>query len=143
MTSWIESRTDSSGQAMAKRKPRLEFTDAANRDIEHYAFFLCLKAGGQPYRRRTQIKREARRIANDPKLYPIEWVHPISLVEFRRKNVDPFVIIYTYFEPTASMRDGLVSIRAIRHGAQQNIRWGVEESRPNWLPLFTRPCHAA
>jgi hypothetical protein len=101
--------------------------------------FYSLNNGLHPHRRRTRIRREARRIANDPRLYPVEWVHPITLLEFRRKNVDQFVIIYTYFEPTRSLPLGLVSIRAVRHGAQQNVRWGVEEARTDWLPPFARP----
>jgi plasmid stabilization system protein ParE len=120
---------------MRKRKPRLEFTEAAERDIERCVLSHFLNNGRRPHKRRTQIRREARRIANDPGLYPVEWAHPISLVAFRRKNVDPFVIVYAYFEPSTSMPNGLVSIRAIRHGAQQDIRWGVEESRSNW-PLL-------
>lgn len=124
---------------MRKRKPLLEFTDAAQRDIERCVLFHRLNNGHQWQRRRTQIRREACRITNDPKLHPIQWAHPISGLEFRRKNVDQFVIIYTYFEPCASTPNGLVSIRAVRHGAQQNVRWGVEESQLARLPLFTRP----
>lgn len=125
---------------MRKRKPRLKFTDDANQDMEYHAHLLSLRRGGAT-KRMTQIKKEARRILDNPKMYPVEWVHPISLLEFRRKNVDQFAIIYSYFEPTASTPGGLVSVRALRHAAQQNIRWGVEEpgadARSRRAPLMT------
>jgi plasmid stabilization system protein ParE len=118
------------------------FTDAANHDIQHQALLLCLSTGSRPRHRITRIRREARLIAENPKLYPVEWVHPISGIEFRCKNVDQFVIIYAYFEPTSSMPNGLVSVRAIRHGRQRNIFWCVEESgavgRHRTSPLVMR-----
>ena len=125
---------------MRKSKPRVTFTDAAEDDLRRSSLFLLLQGGRRPYQRIQEIRREARRIANNPKLYPVDWKHPISLLEFRRKNVGQFSIIYTYFEPTASTPGGLVSVRAIHHGALQDIRLGVEESgaerhRPSSLIL--------
>jgi hypothetical protein len=35
---------------MKKRKPLLEFTNAADRDIERCILFHCLNIGRQPYR---------------------------------------------------------------------------------------------
>ena len=114
---------------MKKPKAAFRFTDAADRDIERCRLFLWRKPGGQPARRIGEIMREARRITHNPKLYPIESVHPVSGLEFRRKNVDRFVIVYAYLEPTPASPGGIVSIRSIRHGAEDDIFLGVEETR--------------
>ena len=59
----------------------------------------------------------------------MEDVHPISRLAFRRKNVEQFVIIYSYIEPTARRPEGMVNIRAIRQGAKEDVLFRVEESR--------------
>jgi hypothetical protein len=114
---------------MKKTKPILEFTAGSRRDIERCRLFLWRKPGGQPAQRIREVKREARRLTSDPKLYPVESVHPVSLLEFRRKNVGQFAILYAYLEPTAALPGGVVSVRAIRHGAEEDVLFRVEESR--------------
>jgi plasmid stabilization system protein ParE len=116
-----------------KTNPLVSFTDAAERDLDRYSIFLSRKGVRRPQRRIRELRREAELIANDPKLYPIDWTHPVSLLDFRRKNVDQFVIFYVHFEPTASMPDGLVSVRAVRHGAEQDVRLRVEEPKARWF----------
>ena len=84
-------------------------------------------------RSRRAGSARSRRLQTDfggsPKLYPVKEVHPISRLAFRRKNVEQFVIIYAYIEPTARRPEGLVNIRAIRHGAKEDGLFRVEESR--------------
>lgn len=75
---------------------------------------------------------------DNPKLYPAEHVHPVSGIEFRRKNVGNFSIIYAFFEPTPALPKGEVSIRAVRHGAEEDLLFGVEESRANPGGLIVR-----
>jgi len=114
---------------MKKARPKLCFTDRAKSDIERCRLFLQRKPGGQPTRRIREIQKAARLLLDSPKLYPVEDVHPFSGLEFRRKNVGQFTIIYAYVEPTARLPKGMVSIRAIRHGAQQDVLLRVEELR--------------
>ena len=114
---------------MNKPKPRVQFTEQAERDIEQCRLFLWRKTGRSPTRRIEEIKREARRIARDPRLYPVEVMHPVSLLEFRRKYVEQFAIVYALLDPTEATPEGVVSIRSIRHGAREDVFWRVEEPR--------------
>jgi hypothetical protein len=68
-------------------------------------------------------------LRDSPKLYPVEEVHAVSGLEFRRKNVGQFAIIYAYLEPTPSEPKGVVSIRRVRHGSEQDVLFRVEERR--------------
>ena len=113
-----------------KPKPVLWFTDPANRDLANCQLFLQRTPGGQPSRKRREIIQATDRLRDSPKLYPVESVHPVSRLEFRRKTVGQFVIIYAYIEPTVRRPGGIVSIRAIRHGAREDVFFRVEESRP-------------
>lgn len=114
---------------MNKPKPDLWYTDQANRDLENVRLFLMRTPGGQPSRTIPEIVLAARAIRNSPRLYPVEDVHPTTRLEFRRKTVGRFVIIYAYIQPTARRPCGIVSIRAIRHGAREDVFFRVEESR--------------
>jgi plasmid stabilization system protein ParE len=114
---------------MTKAKPFLSFTDRAKSDIRQCRLFLERRYGGQPARRVREIYTAARLIPDAPKLYPADAVHPASGLELRRKNVGQFVIIYAYLEPTPSLPRGKVSIRAVRHGAREDVLFHVEESR--------------
>src|SRR5262245_62922603 len=102
-------------------KPRVVFTDKANDDIERCRLFLERMGARQPGRRIRAIFKGAWALRESPKLYPIEDVHAVSGLEFRRKNVDQFVIIYAYLEPTSSEPSGVVSIRRVRHAAEQDV----------------------
>jgi plasmid stabilization system protein ParE len=126
---------------MKKSRPVLWYTDSAKRDLENARLFLQRKTLGQPTRRVREILLAADRLRDSPKLYPVECVHPISHLRFRRKIVAQFVIIYAYIEPTARRPSGIVSIRAIRHAAREDVLFRVEQSRaiPGWAfpPLRT------
>jgi hypothetical protein len=126
---------------MMKPKPALWFTDPANRDLESCRLFLQRTPGGHPSRRHREIIQATRGLRDSAKLYPVEGVHPLSCLEFRRKIVGQFVIIYTYIEPTVRRPSGIISIRAIRHGAREDVFFGVEEpgaiSRWEFPPLRT------
>jgi plasmid stabilization system protein ParE len=114
---------------MKKPKPILWYTDQAKRDLDNIRLFLRRTRGGQPSRRIREITRAADRVRDSPKLYPVEDAHPTSRLGFRRKNVKQFVIIYAYIEPTARRPEGMVNIRAIRHGAKEDVLFRVEEGR--------------
>lgn len=116
---------------MKKSRPPVWFTERATRDVDRCRLFLWRTPGGNPARRIPELLLEARRIARNPKLYPVESVHPISGLEFRRKSVGQFVIIYAYIEPTTADPRGLVSVRSIRHSAEEDVFFQVEESRPS------------
>lgn len=119
-------------------KPNFRFTDRAERDIDWCRTFLKSIPRAKPASRMREIQKEARRILDSPKLYPIEHVHPVSGLEFRRKNVGQFVIIYAYLEPTSSLPHGEVSIRAVRHGAKEDVMLRVEEHRSHPGSRFPR-----
>ena len=53
-------------------------------------------------------------LRQQPKAHPVEGLSLIGL-ELRRRNAGPFVVVYSYFEPSPSMPAGLVSVRAVRH----------------------------
>ncbi len=110
-------------------KPPVEYTDLANRDIKRCRLFLERVRAKSPARRIREIYAAAQRIAHAPKLYPIEEVHPVSGLEFRRKNVGQFVILYAVLEPTPATPCGVVSIRRVRHAAEEDVLFRVEERR--------------
>lgn len=114
---------------MKKPKPILWYTDQSNRDLKNIRLFLQRKRGGQPSRRIREIMQAADRLRDSPRLYAVESAHPITRLEFRRKNVGQFVIVYAYIGPTARRPSGIVSIRAIRHAAREDVLFRVEESR--------------
>jgi plasmid stabilization system protein ParE len=112
-----------------KTKPNFRFTDKAERDIDWCRAFLRGTPRAKPAQRIREIQKEARRILDSPKLYPVEHIHPVTGLEFRRKNVGQFAIIYAFLEPTPSLPEGEVSIRAIHHGAKEDVMLRVEEPR--------------
>lgn len=116
-------------------KPTVAYTDQADRDIARCRLFLERKRAPSPRRRIREIDTAARRIADSPKLYPIEEVHPVSGLEFRRKNVGQFVVLYAFLEPTPSMPYGCVSIRRVRHAAEEDVLFRVEELRESGVPV--------
>jgi hypothetical protein len=69
-----------------------------------------------------------RLILEYPKLRPIEGTSLIGL-DLRRRKAGQFVVVYSYFEPSPADPDGLVSVRAIRHVSEEDVLYGVEESR--------------
>jgi plasmid stabilization system protein ParE len=115
-------------------KPTLSFTDQAERDIKRCLLFLERKRATSPARRIREIRAAARRIPDSPKLYPIEEVHAVSRLEFRRKIVGQFVIIYALLEPTSALPYGGVSIRRVRHAAEEDVLFRVEERREPGVP---------
>jgi plasmid stabilization system protein ParE len=102
-------------------RPPVEYTDLANRDIKRCRLFLERVRARSSARRIREIYAAAQRIAHAPKLYPIEAVHPVSGLEFRRKNVGQFV--------TPATPCGIVSIRRVRHAAEEDVLFPVEEWR--------------
>jgi plasmid stabilization system protein ParE len=135
---------------MKKRnRPTLQFTDQAKREINSCRLFLHRTPGSQPERRIREIYKAARILPYAPKLYPVEAVHPVTGLQFRRKIVGQFTIVYSYLEPTASPPRGIVSVRAVRHGASEDVLFRVEESRATFgcgFPILTtghRPPFAA
>lgn len=116
-------------------KPTVSYTDQANRDIKRCRLFLERKRAVSPARRIREIYAAARAIAHSPKLYPIEEIHPVNGLEFRRKNIAQFVIIYAFLEPAPSMPYGCVSIRRVRHAAEEDVLFRVEERRELGVPV--------
>lgn len=110
-------------------KPPLIFSDHAIDDLVRCRLFLQRKNAARPEKRIREIKKAARLLVHSPKLYPIEETHPVSGLEFRRKYVGQFAIIYAYLEPTTSLPNGAVSVRRIRHGGELDVILGVEEAR--------------
>lgn len=108
-------------------RPRIVFTDQANRDIERCRLFLERKGVSRPARRIREIHAAASALRDMPKLYPIEEIHAVTGLEFRRKNVGLFTLIYAYLEPAPSRPKGVISIRRVRHGAEQDVMLRVEE----------------
>ena len=110
-------------------KPRIFFTDQANRDIDRCRLFLQRMGVSKPERRIRAIHKAARLLRDSPKLYPVEEVHAVSGLEFRRKNIGQFALIYAFLEPSPSQPKGEISIRRVRHGAEEDVFFRVEERR--------------
>jgi plasmid stabilization system protein ParE len=110
-------------------KPRLALTNQANRDLDRCRLFLQRIGASHPRRRIREIREAAWRLRDSPKLYPVEEVHSVSGLELRRKNVGRFVIIYAFLEPTPSLPGGEVSIGRVRHAAEEDVLFRVEERR--------------
>lgn len=75
-----------------------------------------------------EIMNAIRCLRENPKLHPIAAISRIGL-PLRRRNAGQFAIVYSYFEPSSAEPRGLVSVRAIRHGSEEDVFWGVEERR--------------
>src|SRR4051812_40684016 len=89
----------SSRDAMKKpAKPEVVFTAQADRDIYRCGLFLERIGPGRPKQRMREIRAAARRLRDAPKIYPVQEVHPISGLEFRRRNVGQFTMLYAYLE---------------------------------------------
>jgi len=112
---------------MKTNSARCEFTERALRDIERHRQFLRRNYGSRPRARIRAVVNAIRFIQDSPKLRPVEGISLTGL-ELRRYGADQFVVVYSYFEPSPTDRDGFVSIRAIRHGREEDVLFGVEES---------------
>jgi hypothetical protein len=74
------------------------------------------------------IATAMRFIQENPLLYPVIGISLLGL-ELRRRQAGQLVILYSYFEPSPTDRDGVVSIRAIRHANEEDVLFGVNEPR--------------
>jgi plasmid stabilization system protein ParE len=110
-------------------KPRIVFTVLATRDIDRCRLFLERKGVSHPERHIRAIYAAARMLRDSPKLYPVEEIHAVSGLEFRRKNVGQFALLYAFLDPSPLHPRGLVSIRRVRHGAEEDVMLRVEERR--------------
>jgi plasmid stabilization system protein ParE len=110
-------------------RPEVVFTAQADRDIYRCGLFLERIGLGRPKKRMREIRAAARRLRDAPRIYPVQEVHPISGLEFRRRNVGQFTMLDAYLEPTSSNPSGTISVRRVRHSAEQDVWLGVEESR--------------
>lgn len=117
------------GAMKRKPEPPLIFSDKAIDDLARCRLFLQRKNVPQPEKRIREIKKAARLLVHCPKLYPVEEIHPVSGLRFRRKCVGQFAIIYAYLEPTTSLPNGAISVRRIRHGGEADVFFGVAEAR--------------
>ena len=86
------------------------------------------RAGSQLRVRVRAVFDAIRLIQECPKLSPVEGISLTGL-ELRRSRANQFVVVYSYFEPSPADPDGLVSVRAIRHGSEEDVLFGVEEPR--------------
>lgn len=112
-----------------KSEPTVGFTELAERDIDRCRLFLERRGVPRAGRRIREIRKAAWALRYSPKLYPVEKIHAVNGLEFRRKNVGQFAIFYAYLEPTPSAPGGVISIRRVRHGAEQDVLFRVEERR--------------
>jgi len=110
-------------------RPTLRFTEQAKREIESCRLFLYRRLNSRPERRIREIYQAARLLPDSPKLYPVVAVHPTKGLEFRRKIVGQFTLVYAYLEPNSALPRGMVSVRAVRHGASEDVLLRVEEKR--------------
>src|SRR5262245_15038992 len=106
---------------------RIEYTPRAREDLRQARHFLRRHAG-HPRARMREILQALRSIRDFPKLRPVEGLSLMGL-ELRCRRAGKFVIVYSYFEPAVSDPGGFVSVRAIRHVAEEDVRFGVEEHR--------------
>jgi plasmid stabilization system protein ParE len=107
--------------------PRLEYTPRARQDLRQARHFLR-RHSDRPQARVREIIRALRFIREFPKLRPVEGLSLLGL-ELRYRRAGRFVIVYSYFDPSTSDPDGFVSIRALRHVSEEDVRFGVEEHR--------------
>ena len=113
---------------MKMRNARVVFTDRARRDIERCRHFLRRQPGSRLMERTRDVTNAVRFIKAHPKLHPVERLSLIGL-ELRRRKAGKFVLVYSYFEPSPSEPDGLVSVRAVRHEREEDVYFGVREPR--------------
>jgi len=111
-----------------KKTAKLWWMPRVNRDIKRCRQFLRRKTAGRAIDRIHEVMRSVRWLRENPCINPVRKIDPRSGLQFRRHNVDQFVLVYVYFSPTEKSPGGIVSIRAIRHAREEDVFWGVRDS---------------
>jgi ParE toxin of type II toxin-antitoxin system, parDE len=111
-------------------KPRayVHWMPRVEQDIVGCIAFVAKHPAGRPRDRERDIQEGLQRIYSHPKSRRVEVVR--AGVGFRRYQAAQFVIVYAYFEPSAVMPAGIVSIRAIRHRRVRDAFIGVRDGDP-------------
>jgi plasmid stabilization system protein ParE len=115
---------------METSSAKLQYTDRARRDMRRMRHFLRRHCEDQLMTRVREILNAVRYAQQYPKLRPVEGLS-LKGFELRHRRAGKFVVVYSYFEPSTSCPDGVVSVRAIRHAAEEDVMFGVEE-RSAW-----------
>ena len=111
-----------------KKTTDLQWMPRVYGDIKRCRQFLRRKAAGRAIDRIHEVICSVRGLRENPCMNPVRKTDPRNGLQFRRHNVDQFVVIYVYFRPSAEAPNGLISIRAIRHAREEDVFWGVKVS---------------
>jgi plasmid stabilization system protein ParE len=93
-------------------------------DIESCVDFVSQSPNGNPVKREQEIFAALDGVYQYPKA---NRVQPRRRLDFRKRSVAQFVIVYVYFEPNDVTPKGIVSIRAVRHRRVRDMFKGVRE----------------
>jgi plasmid stabilization system protein ParE len=118
---------------MKMPEARLEYTERARRDMRRLRHFLRRQPGSRPMARVRDILNAVRFVQAHPKLHRVEGLS-LKGLELRRRQAGQFTVVYSYFEPSECDPQGFVSVRAVRHGREEDTLYGVEESRATQEP---------
>ena len=123
-----------------KPLPKAAFTPDADSDLKRLMAFIAKQPWGKPADRRREIHSAVRAIKRAPLARPVCKRLKDTNIELRRYFAGQFAIVYSYFDPTAELPAGLVSIRGIRHHRERDTLFRVRESGALelWNPLQTR-----
>ena len=112
-----------------KPLPQLSLMPRAREDLRRCLEFMAGYRWGRPDDRERDIADGTRRILLNPEGSPARSRRRKLGLKLRRCNAAQFVILYVYVHLSALFPRGMVSVRAIRHGSERNVFWGVREQR--------------
>ena len=110
-----------------KPLPQLRLMPRVPKDLQRCLGFVAQYASGRPNDRERDIFTGIWKILLNPECNPVRSRRRTSGLEYRRQNAAQFVIVYVYMRPGTLSPRGTVSIRAIRHGSERDVFWGVRE----------------
>ena len=115
-----------------KSLPPIHWMPRARKDLARCVQFVAAHPWGNPTKRTRELARGVSTIPSHPLLSPLYARRPGTGIELRRRNVAQFVVIYSYIAPTETRPRGRVSIRAIRHGNEEDVFHGVRQICPRY-----------
>jgi hypothetical protein len=91
----------------------------ARKEFVRCVQFVALHPWGNPDKRARDLPDGIVNIRRHPLLSPTHARRRKAALEYRRRNIAQFAVIYVYFVPTEELPRGVISIRAIRHGNEE------------------------
>jgi len=111
---------------------KIQWTPAAERSLDELVAYLGRWPHSDPEAQELEIEAAVESLRHAPSMCPILAIKRGRA--FRRLVVsERFLVYYIYFQPRGG-RNGVISVRAIRHGSRLDPFRGVREGpRQSWF----------